>query len=164
MKRLKYLLVIFSLLLVFSCGPARRLPTVAERDSVIVHRVDSVFLTDTLVKWYPKDSTSTSSVPDTDTSHIETDLAISEAFVKDGVLHHSISNKSNLPVLLPILMPNRVISESRTHLQFRTVYQEVNKITAGQGFLITLGKVFLVVVGCLLLLVFLRNFHIFAKK
>ena len=62
-----------------------------------------------------------------DTSHLETQVAVSEAFVgKDGFLHHSLENKKeSLPVVVPIR--SMTIQTKVNSAQIITKYEYVEK-------------------------------------
>lgn len=62
-----------------------------------------------------------------DTSHLETSVAESDAFVgEDGFIHHSIRNKSDhmLPVIVPIKESYAYSNQQNTTTITRTVYRE----------------------------------------
>lgn len=136
-----------------SCSPCSKCPIVGQRDSIYVERVDSVFLKDTILLYQPQDSTASNVVEDTEKSHLETDLATSDAWVEDGKLHHSLSNKTDLTPI-PAQIPNYVSSE-KIYLT-RTVIKEVEKdLKWYQQTLIYMGIVLLIII--LIKLLWRRN-------
>jgi hypothetical protein len=115
-----------------------------ERDSIYVERVDSVFVRDTILLYQPQDSTASNVVEETEKSHLETDLATSDAWVEDGQLHHNLSNKQEL-VPIRVQMPMAISTEK--HYLTRIVYKKVNELSAMQNFWLILGKFFAVIVS-----------------
>ena len=84
----------------------------------------------------------------TDTSRLETSVARSEAFVVDGKLHHTLTNKD---ALLPVkvTLPMQVHTEKRAAAMIHKVVEivEVEKeLSKWQSFLITLGYGVLILV------------------
>lgn len=123
------------------CGPAR-VASDAQRDSVYVYVRDSVYVRDTLVQWRVPEGSSSSRIPDTDTSRLETSLAQSTAYVADGELHHSLSNKAGAVVPIFLSVPERARTEEKGVIQRveSVEYVEVEKDFNGwQRFLMGLG-------------------------
>lgn len=96
---MKHLLVVFLLMLLASCHSSRQtIPS----EPVVLNNQDSIRET-TIVKTVyvpitvevPIPQQSEAIVTAADTSHVETDLAVSDAWINDdGTLYHSIENKS----------------------------------------------------------------------
>ena len=84
----------------------------SQRDSVRVIIKDSLILRDSVVLVEIPQEGTTAVLYDTDTSRLETSVARSEAFVKGGRLHHTLTNKA---ALLPvsITIPTKVHTELR---------------------------------------------------
>lgn len=130
-----------------SCGTCKRCPVVGQRDSVYVERVDSVFVRDTILKVQMRDSV-VYAVADS-SSHLETDVAISDAWIENNRLHHRLSNKREL-IPINIQMPGAITQEK--HYIRQIVHQRVNYLTQMQSFWIVLGKIFaFTILGGLLL-------------
>ena len=128
-----------------SCGTCKRCASaMIDKDSIYIERVDSVFMRDTILLYQPQDSTASNVVADTEKSHLETDLATSDAWVEDGQLHHNLSNKQDL-VPIQVQMPMAISTEK--HYLTRIVHKKVNELSAMQNFWIILGKFFAVIVG-----------------
>lgn len=95
---MKHLLFILILLLFASCHSSRQL---FEREPVVLNNQDSIKETTEVKTIYvpvtvevPIPQQSESIVTAADTSRVETDVAVSEAWInEDGTLYHSISNK-----------------------------------------------------------------------
>lgn len=129
-------------LLAGSCGPARVVTGDIQRDSVYLYVRDSVITHDTIILAPIPRESDKAILRDTDTSRLQTSLAESEAFVKDGRLHHTLRNRSELlqPVRVQYKDKARVSSESRAlyHKIIETV--EVEKQLNGlQKTVMTLG-------------------------
>lgn len=75
-------------------GGCRSVKDVTDRsDSVRVEiRYKKIFVPDTILVPIPPQSASV--VTEDDSSHLETDYAVSDASIKDGKLHHSLANKA----------------------------------------------------------------------
>lgn len=151
------------------CGSQRHLPPVMEavethKDSTVINVRDSVVVK-LVYNEVPIPSGSASAVaPPRDTSHVETDLAESDAFVDStGVMHHSINNKPGT-IMVPVpseehwheelTVQDRADESTRTE----TVTIEVEKeLTQWQRAWIALGKFFLVLCAAALSLAIMRK-------
>lgn len=130
-----------ALLLLVGCGPAR-IASDVQRDSTYTHIVDSVYVRDTVVQWRIPEGSDSARIPDSDTSRLETSLAQSTAYVKDGQLHHTLANKAGQVVPIYLSVPERARTEEKglTRLVEKTEYIEVEKGPNGwQRFLMGLG-------------------------
>lgn len=140
---------------VTGCACLRRCPVDGQRDSTVIHYIDSVRVRDSLVFVnIPTEHSSreTILVP-SDTSHLETSVAESDAWVDTtGRLHHTLDNKSGekLPVIVPVY--DRVRSTDRDFSHTLTITRTVEKpLSWWQRCFITLGKVFLGILGATLI-------------
>lgn len=89
MKRTTYILAL--LLAAASCGcPKAITRTEVRRDSIIVSSVE--YRDTTIYVPVPSGESKGTALP-TDTSRLETDVAVSEAWLADGWLHHTLRNK-----------------------------------------------------------------------
>lgn len=86
-------IILIVLLALCSCGAAKHTAEF-QKDSVVVTVRDSVIIRDTVIQAAIPAEADKAILPDTDTSRLSTSLAESEAYVKDGRLHHSLRNKS----------------------------------------------------------------------
>lgn len=110
---LLFLLVWCMMLLVLaSCSTGRQLQ-IYHRDSVAVIIRDSIRIRDSLVLVPVPEGADKAKLPDTDTSFLQTSMAESEAFVKDGVLHHSLRNRSEAVIPIRITIPERIRTEEK---------------------------------------------------
>lgn len=130
-----------ALLLLVGCGPARVASDI-QRDSTYVRIVDSVYVHDTVVQWRIPEGSDSARIPDSDTSHLETGLAQSTAYVKDGQLHHTLSNKAGTVVPISLTIHERARTSEKGVIQRveAVEYIEVEKeLNGGQRFLMGLG-------------------------
>ena len=114
----------------------------------------SVYIRDTVVQWRVPEGSDSARIPDSDTSRLETGLARSTAYVKDGELHHSLENKAGSLVPIFLSVPERARTEEKgiTRTVETVEYVEVEKDFNGwQRFLMGLGWA---VLGALALWVF----------
>lgn len=106
-------------------------------DSIYIERIDSVFIKDTILKVQMRDSL-VYAVADS-ASHLETDVALSDAWIEEGKLHHRLENKRDL-VPIKVAVPKAISTEK--HYIRQVVVQKVNELTQMQSFWMVLGKIF----------------------
>lgn len=106
-----YLATATLLSLVVSC--ATPYDAVEVFDAELVHIKDSIRFRDSLVLVPVPEGADKAKLPDTDTSFLQTSMAESEAFVKDGVLHHSLRNRSEAVIPIRITIPYRIRTEEK---------------------------------------------------
>jgi hypothetical protein len=107
-NRLAYIALTFA---VMSCATPK--VVLEQRDSTVIHIKDSIRFRDSLVLVPIPEGADKAKLADTDTSHLRTSVAESEAFVKDGVLHHSLRNRSEAVIPIRITIPERIRTEER---------------------------------------------------
>ena len=125
-----------------SCGPVRVVTGDIQRDSVYLYVRDSIIMHDTVILAPIPQESDKALLRDSDTSRLRTSLAESEAFEKDGRLHHTLRNRSELlqPVRVQYKDRARVSSESRAQYQKIIETVEVEKQLNGlQKAVMTLG-------------------------
>lgn len=113
-----------------------------QRDSVIVHVRDSVYLRDTVIKWRIPPESGANTLQESDTSFLQTNLAESRAFIENGRLHHTLRNRSEAIIPIKVTIPERVRTEEKGLTRYlRTVERvEVEKeLSRWQRFLQGLG-------------------------
>ena len=118
-----------------------------QRDSVNLIVRDSIRFIDSLVLVPVPQGGDKAVLPDSDTSHLETDVAESVAYVKDGQLHHMLRNKDAALIPVTIKVPERIHIEKEVILQAYKVTEivEVEKqLSKWQRFLQSLGWTVLV--------------------
>lgn len=129
-----------------SCAGTRELAEF-QRDSVIVHVRDSVYLRDTVIMWQIPPESGANTLPDSDTSFLQTNLAESRAFIENGRLHHTLRNRSEAIIPIEVRMPVRIHHEEKGLTRYlKTVERvEVEKdLSRWQQFLQGLGWAVLV--------------------
>ena len=136
----------FALLAVTACGPAK-VVTEYQRDSVVVHVRDSVYLRDTIVMAQIPAESGANILQDTDTSFLQTSLAESRAYVASGKLHHTLRNKSEMLLPVKVQYVERVRSEKSSEMAWRHAVETVEvekELSRWQSFVMTLGCAVLV--------------------
>ena len=127
--------------LVMSCAAPNKVAQDYQRDSVIISIREEVVYRDSIIFVPLPEGESSAVLPDTDTSHLETILAISEAFVSDGELFHSLKNKN---ALLPveIKFPKYVYTQNDYLVRERKVIEQIEvekQMSKWQRFIQALG-------------------------
>jgi hypothetical protein len=133
-------------IMVCSCGPAR-IVTEFQRDSVIVHVRDSVFIRDTIVNAEIPAESGANILPDTDTSFLATSLAESRAFVKGGRLHHTLRNRSEMLLPVKVQYVDRARYEQKDSIGWRQMVETVEvekELSRWQSFIMSLGYAVLI--------------------
>lgn len=82
-------------------------------DTELIHIRDSVIFRDSIVLVPVPQGEDKAKLPDTDTSFLRTSVAESEAFVKDGVLHHSLTNRAEAVIPIRVTIPERIRTEEK---------------------------------------------------
>lgn len=162
MKNLVILFYLSLMLMVATgCGCYKHIPVVETviRDSVAVHVKDStIFHIDTIKVAIPDESRA-AIIASSDSSHLETSVATSDAYIDSlGRLHHSLNNKAGATLEKEIQVPETFHTQDTEtfHEQDKkeTVTIEVEKeLTWWQKLWITSGKILWgLVLGSLLFL------------
>lgn len=143
--------IIYTLFLALccSCGPAKH-TTQIQKDSVIVEIRDSVIMRDTVIQAAIPAEADRAILPDTDTSRLSTSLAESEAYVKNGRLHHSLRNKSEKLQPVRVQYQDKVHSASTTSIGQQQTTQTIEvpmPLNPWQRLRITLGDAVLAAVA-----------------
>lgn len=129
------------LLVLASCSTGRQLQNY-HRDSVAVIIRDSIRIRDSLVLVPVPQGEDKAKLPDTDTSFLQTSVAESEAFVKDGKLHHSLRNRSEAIIPIRITIPYRIHIEEKGLMRYLKQVERVEvekELSRWQRFLQGLG-------------------------
>lgn len=133
--------IVLAAALLTGCG-APRVVAGYQKDSIVINIVDSVRFIDSLILVPVPEGTDKAKLPDTDTSYLSTGIAESEAFVKDGILHHSLRNRSEAIIPISVTIPYRIRTEEKGLTRYlRTVERvEVEKeLSRWQNFVMALG-------------------------
>lgn len=133
--------------LVVSCAAPK--VVLEQRDSTVIYIKDSIRFRDSLVLVPIPEGTDKAKLPDTDTSFLQTSVAESEAFVKDGVLHHSLRNRSEAVIPIRITIPERIRTEEKGLTRYLKQVERVEvekELSRWQRFLQGLGWTALIAV------------------
>jgi hypothetical protein len=133
-------------LMACSCGPAR-VVTGVQRDSVIIHLRDSVYLRDTVIEWQIPAESGANTLQSSDTSYLQTNLAESRAFIENGRLRHTLRNKSEAIIPIKVSIPERIRTEERGLTRYERIVEtiEVEKeLSRWQNFIMSLGYAVLI--------------------
>ena len=133
-------------IMVCSCGPAK-IVTEFQRDSVIVHVRDSVYLRDTVIRWQIPAESGANTLQSSDTSYLQTNLAESRAFIENGRLRHTLRNKSEAIIPIKVSIPERIHTEERGLTRYERIVEtiEVEKeLSRWQNFIMSLGYAVLI--------------------
>ena len=158
---MRQLTIIAAALLLCSCA-AQRAAQETQRDSVRVETIERTVYKDSIIFVPLPAENDAASLPDSDTSRLETSLAESEAFVKDGQLHHSLRNKETL-LPVPVKLPSVIRQEYAYALRDRKVVEVVEverELSWWQHTLLSLGSGLLAAAAVWILLKLGRFFNI----
>lgn len=124
-----------------SCAGPRELAEF-QRDSVIVHVRDSVYLRDTVIMWQIPPESGANTLPDSDTSFLQTNLAESRAYIENGRLHHTLRNRSEALIPIEVKIPERIRTEEKGLTRYLKTVERVEvekELSRWQRFLQGLG-------------------------
>ena len=159
----KSIIIAMALLICFSCGaPKVAMTTDVQKDSVSVVIKESVIYRDTRIDVEVPVEVIKEILPDTDTSHLETSLAISEAWVNAGKLNHSLIHKdAMIEHTLPI--EEKHTQKDSAIISIKEVVKEVpveveKPLNAWQSFRMTLGTLALIALALWLILKIVKKF------
>lgn len=133
--------------LVVSCATPKAV--LEQRDSTVIHIKDSIRFRDSLLLVPVPEGADKAKLPDTDTSFLCTSVAESEAFVKDGVLHHSLRNRSEAVIPIRITIPERIRTEEKGLTRYLKQVERIEvekELSRWQRFLQGLGWTALIAV------------------
>lgn len=143
-----------------ACGPTK-VVTEFQMDSVTVYVRDSVFVHDTIVKVEIPAEYGTNVLPDTDTSFLATSLAESRAFIENGLLYHTLRNRSEMLLPVKVQYIDRVYSEHKDHIGWRQIVEtvEVEKdLSKWQQFVMNLGYGLIIIVAAWIIMKIVARF------
>ena len=120
---MRQLTIIAAALLLCSCA-AQKTAQETQRDSVRVETIERTVYKDSIIFVPVPAENDTATLPDSDTSRLETSLAVSEAFAKNGQIHHSLRNKETL-LPVPVKLPSVIRQEYAYALRDRKVVEVV---------------------------------------
>lgn len=157
----KNIIIAMVLLICLSCGaPNVAMTTDVQKDSVSVIIKESVIYRDTIIYIEVPVEVDRAVLPDTDTSLLETSLAISQAWVNSGKLHHTLTHKEDAGLEKKISIKDKsVVRDSVIRSYQRDVVEkEVEKpINKWQQFRMTLGSLVLIAVSVWFFILILKK-------
>lgn len=133
-------IAVIALFSMASCA-APRVAQDYQRDTAYVTIREEVVFKDSIVFVPLPDGEASAILPDSDTSRLETILAVSTAFVAEGELHHTLKNKD---ALLPveIKFPKYVYTENDYIVRERKITEQIEvekQMSRWQRFIQALG-------------------------
>lgn len=145
--------IIIVLLLVTSCGVCHRCETLPDtrdttivRDTIYRDSITIIPLVDTLV---------VNTIPDTDTSSLETDVARSVAYCREGMIHHTLENKEFARYTLQV--PDYITTKEVTLT--RTIIKEVEReFTTMEKVRMKMGEILFFLIVAVVFLLMIRTF------
>lgn len=138
--------IILLAIMVCGCGPAKMIVE-QQRDSVIIHVRDSVYLRDTVIMWEIPAESGANTLQSSDTSYLQTNLAESRAFVENGRLRHTLRNKSEAIIPIRVSIPERIHTEERGLTRYERIVETVEvekELSRWQNFIMSLGYAVLI--------------------
>ena len=139
---IKKSLLTFTVIAIVSCGTPAKIAQDYQKDSVVTVIKDTTIFRDSIIYVRVEADKESAIIPDTDTSRLSTRYAESEAYVKDGQLHHSLRNRSEALLPIETKIPITIHFESNSAIRDnRTVeFVEVEKqLSRWQRFIQALG-------------------------
>ena len=139
-------ILLLAIMVCVSCGPAK-VVTEFQRDSVIVHVRDSVFVRDTIVMADIPAESGANVLPYSDTSFLQTSLAESKAYIEHGRIHHTLRNKSEMLLPVRVQYVDRVRSEKKDSIGWRQIVETVEvekELSRWQNSVMALGYAVLI--------------------
>jgi ADP-glucose pyrophosphorylase len=148
----KSIIIAMALLICFSCGaPKVAMTTDVQKDSVSVVIKESVISRDTTIYVEVPVEVVKEILPASDTSHLETSLAVSDAWVNAGKLNHTLIHKDvkieqNLPI------PEKHSQKDSVVVSIQEIVKEVpveveKKLTYWQRMRMTLGDLAMIAIA-----------------
>lgn len=131
--------------LVVSCAAPK--VVVVQRDSTVIHVKDSISFRDSVILVPIPEGVDKAKLPDTDTSFLRTSVAESEAYVKDGILHHSLRNRSEAIIPIRITIPEKIHTEEKGLTRYLKEVERVEvekELSRWQNFIMSLGYAILI--------------------
>lgn len=159
--KVKTFLAILPILI--GCGaPKVAMTTDVQKDSVSVVIKESVINRDTTIYIEVPVEVIKEVLPDTDTSHLETSLAISEAWVSAGLLNHSLVHK-DVGLEKKVEMPEKTTQKDSIIVSYKEVVKEVpveveKPLTAWQNFRMVLGSLALMAIAVWALIKIIKKY------
>lgn len=134
--------------MVTSCGPAKIVQDY-QKDSIVTVIKDTTIYRDSIIYVKIEAEKDSAVLTNTDTSKLSTRYAESEAYVKDGQLHHSLRNRSEALIPIETKIPITIHFESNSTIRDKRTVEvvEVEKqLSKWQRFIQALGYGLLIAV------------------
>lgn len=131
--------------LVVSCAVPK--VVVVQRDSTVIHVKDSISFRDSVILVPIPEGADKAILPDTDTSFLHTSVAESEAYVKDGILHHSLRNRSEAIIPIRVTIPEKIHTEEKGLTRYLKEVERIEvekELSRWQNFIMSLGYAILI--------------------
>jgi len=131
--------------LVVSCAVPK--VVVVQRDSTVIHVKDSISFRDSVILVPIPEGADKAILPDTDTSFLRTSVAESEAYVKDGILHHSLRNRSEAIIPIRVTIPEKIHTEEKGLTRYLKEVERVEvekELSRWQNFIMSFGYAILI--------------------
>ena len=144
MSRIKLMILFMGVMA--GCSPARVIHE-SQKDSVTYIIKDSVLYRDTVIYIQVEAERDSVVLPDTDISRLSTIYAESEAYVRQGQLHHSLRNKSEALIPVEVKIPVRIHYEEKGMIRYQKIVERIEvekELNRWQRFMQTLGYVVLI--------------------
>lgn len=149
-------LFVYALLCFASCGTPR-IMSVPQKDSIRTVMSERIIYRDTTIYAQVPAESDKAVLQDTDTSHLETGLAESEAFLSGGKLYHTLRNKSENLQPIYVKIPEKAHTTEHFHLSARSTTIEVERKPSGwEKFIQALGLGSFVAIAAALLYMIIR--------
>lgn len=151
------------LLICTSCATQKvSMNTDVQKDSVSVVVVESIVYRDTTIYVEVPVEVIKEILPDTDTSHLETSIAVSEAWVNAGKLNHTLSHKPNASIQQTIPVSEKHTQKDSVVISIKEVVKEVpveveKELNKWQTFRMMLGTLTLIAILVWLILQILKR-------
>lgn len=144
------------LVLATSCSTSYR-GAISQADSIYIEKRDTIIYRDTIIQIQMRDSIVEDITHTHELSHLETDIAISDAWVVGDSLHHTLRNKQDL-ISVEVNLPKSISHEKHYILRKITAEKEVVKpLKWHQEALMFLGKIMIFALVALIIRFFIQR-------
>ena len=155
----RFFAIILALAILVGCGASKNIPTEVVKDSVVVVVNDRVVYRDTTIFVEVPVEVEKEILPADDTSHLETSLAVSDAWLSAGQLHHSLRHKSTTIVDM-VEVPEHFRDSVVLKVVEKTITEKVEvekELSSWQQFRMTLGTIAVISIVSWLVFVLLKK-------
>lgn len=148
----KYLLIVLIALLVSNCGTSNKSLVSSQTDStrVEIQEKEKIIYRDTIIYIkIPAEASSVATAQD-DSSHLETGIATSDAYIKDGKLIHTLRNKSEAILPASAKIPEKYYQKLEYKYKDRLVRVPVEvekELSKWQKLQMNIGKLAMILIA-----------------